>query len=213
MAEHWRAPKQGERIDGGHALIKSLEMEGVEVIFGLPGGAILPGVRPDHRQPDPPHPRAPRAGRRPHGRGLRPRHRPARRGHGDLAARRPPTSSRRCADAYMDSIPMVVHHRPGADRRRSAPTPSRSATSIGITRSVTKHNELVTPRPGHPPRRPRGVPHRHDRPPRPGAGRHPQGHRRPAEPELGHGVVLADRRRGAAGLPGYQPDHQGPPAR
>ena len=33
-------------MDGGTALIKSLEMEGVEVIFGLPGGAILPVYDP-----------------------------------------------------------------------------------------------------------------------------------------------------------------------
>ena len=34
------------KLDGGQALIKSLEMEGVEVIFGLPGGAILPVYDP-----------------------------------------------------------------------------------------------------------------------------------------------------------------------
>ena len=33
-------------LNGGQALIKSLEMEGVEVIFGLPGGAILPVYDP-----------------------------------------------------------------------------------------------------------------------------------------------------------------------
>ncbi|MDH5237077.1 MAG: thiamine pyrophosphate-binding protein, partial [Acidimicrobiia bacterium] len=32
--------------NGGEALIKSLENEGVEVIFGLPGGAILPVYDP-----------------------------------------------------------------------------------------------------------------------------------------------------------------------
>ena len=56
---------------------------------------------------------------------------------------------------------------------------------------------------GHPP----GVPHRHDRPTRPGAGRRAQG--RPAEHD---GVVLAERGRGgrlAARLP---PERQGPPA-
>ena len=31
-----------ENIDGGKALIRALEKEGVEVMFGLPGGAILP---------------------------------------------------------------------------------------------------------------------------------------------------------------------------
>ena len=34
------------RTNGGSALIKSLEHEGVEVIFGLPGGAILPVYDP-----------------------------------------------------------------------------------------------------------------------------------------------------------------------
>jgi hypothetical protein len=36
----------GTKIDGGRALIRSLELEGVEVIFGLPGGAILPVYDP-----------------------------------------------------------------------------------------------------------------------------------------------------------------------
>ena len=35
-----------ENIDGGKALIRSLEKEGVEVMFGLPGGAILPVYDP-----------------------------------------------------------------------------------------------------------------------------------------------------------------------
>ncbi|HZD60930.1 MAG TPA: thiamine pyrophosphate-binding protein, partial [Anaerolineae bacterium] len=30
------------RITGAEALIKSLEMEGVDVIFGYPGGVVLP---------------------------------------------------------------------------------------------------------------------------------------------------------------------------
>src|ERR1043166_5656180 len=34
------------RLTGAQALIKSLEMEGVEVMFGLPGGAILPVYDP-----------------------------------------------------------------------------------------------------------------------------------------------------------------------
>src|SRR5436305_12589630 len=34
------------QMNGGQALIKSLEMEGVEVMFGLPGGAILPVYDP-----------------------------------------------------------------------------------------------------------------------------------------------------------------------
>jgi len=34
------------KLTGGPALIKSLEMEGVEVIFGLPGGCIPPAYDP-----------------------------------------------------------------------------------------------------------------------------------------------------------------------
>ncbi len=34
------------QTNGGKALMKSLEAEGVEVIFGLPGGAILPVYDP-----------------------------------------------------------------------------------------------------------------------------------------------------------------------
>ena len=34
-------------LTGAQALIKSLENEGVEVIFGLPGGAILPVYDPE----------------------------------------------------------------------------------------------------------------------------------------------------------------------
>ena len=35
-----------EQMDGGRALIRALEAEGVEVMFGLPGGAILPVYDP-----------------------------------------------------------------------------------------------------------------------------------------------------------------------
>ncbi|MBU6215158.1 MAG: hypothetical protein KGR17_01020, partial [Acidobacteria bacterium] len=34
------------QTNGGAALIKALELEGVEVMFGLPGGAILPVYDP-----------------------------------------------------------------------------------------------------------------------------------------------------------------------
>ena len=136
------------------------------------------------RLADPPHPRAPRAGRRPHGRGLRPRHRPPRRGHGD---QRPGGHQHRhAAVRRLHGLdPDGRHHRPGAAPRPSAPTPSRSATpsaSPGRSPSTTSWSPTAA---GHPAGRPRGVPHRHHRPPGPGAGRHPQGHRRPHEPALG----------------------------
>ena len=34
------------QLTGAQALIKSLEQEGVDTIFGLPGGAILPAYDP-----------------------------------------------------------------------------------------------------------------------------------------------------------------------
>ena len=34
------------KMDGGQALIRALELEGVDVLFGLPGGAILPVYDP-----------------------------------------------------------------------------------------------------------------------------------------------------------------------
>ena len=34
------------QLNGSQALIKSLEMEGVDTIFGLPGGCILPVYDP-----------------------------------------------------------------------------------------------------------------------------------------------------------------------
>ena len=40
------SPMATEQMDGGRALIRALEEEGVEVMFGLPGGAILPVYDP-----------------------------------------------------------------------------------------------------------------------------------------------------------------------
>ena len=40
------AEEETMKLTGAQALIKSLEMEGVEVMFGLPGGAILPVYDP-----------------------------------------------------------------------------------------------------------------------------------------------------------------------
>ena len=111
------------QLTGAQALIKSLEQEAVEVIFGLPGGCILPGLRPAAGVDDPPHPRAPRAGRRPHGRGLRPRHRSPRRGHGDVGPGG--DEPRHAADGRLHGLdPDGRHHRPGVDggdRQRRLP--------------------------------------------------------------------------------------------
>ena len=196
--------------NGGSALIRSLELEGVEVIFGLPGGAILPVYDPILDSPI---------------RHVLVRHE---QGAGHMAEGFAHATGRPgvamvtsgpgatnivtpLADAYMDSVPMVVHHRTGADRR------DRHRCLPGV-RHRRHHpwgdqaQRAGDPRRGHPARDPPGVPHRHHRPPGPGAGRHPQGHRRSDEPELGDGLVLAQRRRRLGQPAGLQADHEGPSA-
>jgi acetolactate synthase I/II/III large subunit len=133
---------EGERIDGGRALIRSLEKEGVEVIFGLPGGAILPVYDPIIDSPI---------------RHILVRHE---QGAGHMAEGYAHATGRPgvamvtsgpaatnivtpLCDAYMDSIPMVVitgqvpYSAIGSDAFQECDT-------TGITLSVTKHNYLVT---------------------------------------------------------------------
>src|SRR6516162_7271659 len=142
MAEHWRAPKQGERIDGGRALIHALELEGTEVVFGLPGGAILPVYDPIIDSPI---------------RHILVRHE---QGAGHMAEGFAHATGRPgvamvtsgpgatnivtpLADAYMDSIPMVCIT--GQVATAAIGTDAfQEADIVGITRSVTKHNQLVT---------------------------------------------------------------------
>jgi len=130
------------QIDGGRALIKALEMEGVETIFGLPGGAILPVYDPIIDSPI---------------RHILVRHE---QGAGHMAegfahATGKPgvcmvTSGPAATnvvtplcDAYMDSVPMVciTGQVPFAAIGTDA---FQECDTVGITRSVTKHNELIT---------------------------------------------------------------------
>ncbi len=129
------------QLTGAQALIKSLEMEGVEVAFGLPGGCILPAYDPILESTL---------------RHILVRHE---QGAGHMAegyahvTGRPgvcivtsgPAATNLVTplmDAYMDSIPMVAitgqvpTHAIGTDAFQECDT-------LGITRSVTKHNELV----------------------------------------------------------------------
>jgi len=130
------------QLSGSQALIKSLEMEGVDTIFGLPGGAILPVYDPLLDSPI---------------RHILVRHE---QGAGHMAEGYAHVTGRPgvamvtsgpaatnivtpLCDAYMDSIPMVVIT--GQVARASLGTDAfQECDTIGITRSVTKHNELVT---------------------------------------------------------------------
>ena len=131
-----------ERINGGQALIRSLELEGTDTIFGLPGGAILPVYDPILDSPI---------------RHILVRHE---QGAGHMAEGYAHATGRPgvamvtsgpaatnivtpLADAYMDSVPMICIT--GQVATASLGTDAfQEADTVGITRSVTKHNELVT---------------------------------------------------------------------
>ncbi|MGH1494136.1 MAG: thiamine pyrophosphate-binding protein, partial [Acidimicrobiales bacterium] len=130
------------RLNGGQALIKSLEMEGVEVIFGYPGGAILPVYDPiiDSKV-----------------RHVLVRHE---QGAGHMAEGYAHATGRPgvcmvtsgpaatnivtpLADAYLDSVPMVCIT--GQVALAAIGTDAfQECDTTGITRSITKHNILVT---------------------------------------------------------------------
>ena len=130
------------KTNGGAALIKSLELEGVEVIFGLPGGAILPVYDPIIDSPI---------------RHILVRHE---QGAGHMAEGYAHATGRPgvamvtsgpaatnivtpLADAYMDSVPLVVIT--GQVGTAGIGTDAfQEVDTVGMTRSITKHNELVT---------------------------------------------------------------------
>jgi len=129
------------KLTGAQALIKSLEMEGVEVVFGLPGGAILPAYDPILDSPI---------------RHILVRHE---QGAGHMAEGYAHATGRPgvamatsgpgatnlatpLCDAYMDSIPVVAIT--GQVSRPGIGTDAfQECDTVGITRPITKHNELV----------------------------------------------------------------------
>ncbi len=129
------------KITGAQALIKSLEMEGTEVMFGLPGGCILPAYDPlldssirhilvRHEQG---------AGHMAEGYA----HVTGRPGVAMVTSGPAATNMvTPLMDAYMDSIPMVAIT--GQVSTFAIGTDAfQECDTIGITRSVTKHNELI----------------------------------------------------------------------
>jgi acetolactate synthase-1/2/3 large subunit len=130
------------QTNGGKALMRSLEHEGVEVVFGLPGGAILPVYDPLIDSPI---------------RHILVRHE---QGAGHMAEGYAHVTGKPgvamvtsgpgatnvvtpLLDAYMDSVPLVCitgqvpYDSIGTDAFQEADT-------TGITMAVTKHNFLVT---------------------------------------------------------------------
>ena len=130
-----------EKITGAQALIRALEHENVDTMFGIPGGCILPAYDPLVESSI---------------RHILVRHE---QGAGHMAegyahvTGRPgvvmvtsgPAATNLVTplmDAYMDSIPMVAI-------TGQVPTPAigsdafQECDTVGITRSCTKHNELV----------------------------------------------------------------------
>jgi len=131
-----------EPTNGGAALIRALELEGVEIVFGLPGGAILPVYDPIIDSPI---------------RHVLVRHE---QGAGHMAEGYAHVTGKPgvcmvtsgpaatnvvtpLADAYLDSVPMicitgqVAYPAIGSDAFQECDT-------TGITMSITKHNYLVT---------------------------------------------------------------------
>jgi acetolactate synthase I/II/III large subunit len=134
--------EQDVEITGAQALVRSLEQQGVDVVFGLPGGAILPAYDPLRSSSL---------------RHILVRHEQGA-GHaasgyawatgrtGVCMATSGPGATNlvtALADAYMDSVPMVAI----TGQVNSAMIGSdafQEADITGITLPVTKHNELVT---------------------------------------------------------------------
>ena len=130
------------KTNGGSALIQSLENEGVDTIFGLPGGAILPVYDPIIDSPI---------------RHILVRHE---QGAGHMAEGYAHATGRPgvamvtsgpaatnvitpLADAYMDSVPLVMIT--GQVPYASIGTDAfQECDTTGITMPVTKHNFLVT---------------------------------------------------------------------
>ena len=131
-----------EQITGAQSLIRSLEHAGVDVIFGIPGGAILPAYDPLYDSPM---------------RHILVRHEQGA-GHaasgyayatgrvGVCMATSGPGATNlvtAIADAYMDSVPVVAVT--GQVPRPAIGTDAFQEADIsGITMPIVKHNYLVT---------------------------------------------------------------------
>jgi len=103
---------------GAEILVESLVAQGVERVFGYPGGAVLPiyDALFGRTSASATFWCATKQAAVACGRRLCALHRQARRGARDLRPRRDQRGHRASPTRSMNSIPLVVHHRPGADR-------------------------------------------------------------------------------------------------
>ena len=131
------------KMDGGQALLKALEYEGVEVVFGYPGGAIMPvydsmvsGAGPRHVLVRHEQGAGHMASGYAHATGK----------PGVVMVTSGPAATNivtPLADAYLDSVPVVAitgqvpYGLIGTDAFQETDT-------TGITMSITKHNYLVS---------------------------------------------------------------------
>ena len=102
-----------ETLTGAQIICRVLEEQGVDVLFGYPGGAIMPFYHALPEYPGaPPHPGAARAGRGARRRRLRPGERPAGglRGHVGAGCHQPGDRPR---DRAHGQLAGRRHHRPG----------------------------------------------------------------------------------------------------
>ena len=136
------SPSTGAQLTGAQSLVRSLESAGAEVVFGIPGGAILPAYDPlfdsvklrhilvRHEQG---------AGHAAEG------YAQATGRVGVCMATSGPGATNLVtpiADAYMDSVPLVAIT--GQVPRASIGTDAfQEADIVGITMPITKHNFLV----------------------------------------------------------------------
>ena len=168
------------KLNGAEIVCESLLQEGVDVLFGLPGGAVLPLYWALSKYPQLRH--------------VLVRHEQAAAMAADGYARATgkvgvctatsgPGATNLVtgiATAQMDSIPIVAIT--GQVPRAAIGTDAFQETDVtGITLPITKHNFLVMEVSRRRSRNQRGVPHRPHRTPRSGVGGHPQ--RRAPRPE------------------------------
>ena len=191
------------KLTGAQALIKSLEMEHVEVMFGLPGGCILPAYDPILDSPI---------------RHILVRHE---QGAGHMAegyahvTGRPGVAMVTSGPAATNLVTPAVrrlhglgadggHHRPGepaGDRHRRLPGVRHGRHHpVGDQAQRADHGPRRDP-----PARPPGLPPGHHRPARPGPPRRAQG--RAAGRDR---LVVADRRRRGRLAARLQAHHQRP---